>query len=94
MHLILSGEFKDETKDSAKVYNAVMFVVSHANTFKWRTRKVVRAAYEERFVVSVKQTAGLDKWEKTDAAKLAKEDDEDVTTEEEDSPYYCSDYSD
>ncbi|KFZ23337.1 hypothetical protein V502_02200 [Pseudogymnoascus sp. VKM F-4520 (FW-2644)] len=94
LHLILSGEFKDEKKDSAKVYNAVMFVVSHANTFKWRTRKVVRAAYEERFVVSVKQTAGLDKWEKTDAAKLAKEDDEDVTTEEEDSPQYGSDYSD
>lgn len=92
--MILCGEFEDEKKDSAKVYNAVMFVVSHANTFKWRTRKVVRAAYEERFVVSVKQTAGLDKWEKTDAAKLAVEDAGDVTTEEEESVYYGSDYSD
>lgn len=71
-----------------------MFIVSHANTFKWRTRKVVRAAYEERFVISVKQRAGLDKWEKKDEAKLAVEDDGDVTTEKEDSVYCGSDYSD
>jgi hypothetical protein len=90
----LNGKFEDETKDSVKVHNAVIFVVSHANTFKWRTRKVVRAAYEERFVISVKQRAGLDKWEKTDAAKLANEDEGDVTTEEEESVYYGSDYSD
>ncbi|KFZ07378.1 hypothetical protein V501_06515 [Pseudogymnoascus sp. VKM F-4519 (FW-2642)] len=94
LHLILNGKFEDETKDSVKVHNAVMFLVSHANTFKWRTRKVVRAAYEERFVISVKQRAGLDKWEKTDAVKLAKEDEDDVTTEEEESVYYGSDYSD
>lgn len=59
-----------------------------SGTFK----SVVRAAYEERFVVSAKQKAGLDRWEKTDVAKLAKEDDGDVTTEEEDSDcYYESD---
>ncbi|OBT66557.1 hypothetical protein VE03_03703 [Pseudogymnoascus sp. 23342-1-I1] len=92
LYLILYGEFEDETKDSAKVYNAVIFVVSNPKTFKWRTRKVVRAAYEERFVVSVKQRAGLDRWEKEDAAKLAVENDGDVTTEVE---YvdYGSDYS-
>jgi hypothetical protein len=90
--LILLGEFQDETKDSAKVFNAVLFVVSHWGTFKWRTRSVVRAAYEERSIISAKQRAGLDQWEKTDAAKLAEEDDDDVTTEEEDSDcYYESD---
>jgi hypothetical protein len=53
------------------------------------------AAYEERFVVSTKQRARLDQWEKTDAAKLAVEDDGDVTTEEEMSDcYYHSDDSD
>jgi hypothetical protein len=67
--------------------------VSHAATFKWRTRSVVRAAYEERFVISTKQTVGLDKWEKKDAAKLAVEDAGDVTTEEEELDY-ISDYSD
>jgi hypothetical protein len=94
LYLILRGEFEDETKDSTKVYNAVMFIVSHAHTFQSRTRKVVRAAYEERFFVSVKQRAGLDKWEKTDAAELAEEDEDenDVTTEEEEEPiYFCYD---
>lgn len=95
LYLILFGEFQDETKDSAKIFNAVLFVVSHSATFKWRTRSVVRAAYEERFVISAKQRARLDQWEKTDAAKLAVEDDGDVTTEEEDSDYYYnSDYFD
>jgi hypothetical protein len=68
LYLILLGEFKDETKDSAKVFNGVLFVVSHSGTFKWRTRSVVRAAYEERFVLSTKQRARLNQWEKGDAA--------------------------
>jgi hypothetical protein len=73
----------------------VLYLVSHAATFKWRTRSVVRAAYEERFVVSAKQKAGLDKWEKKDTAKLAVEDTGDVTTEEEESDgYFNSDFSD
>jgi len=55
--MIVLGEFKDETKESAKIFNAVLFVVSHSGTFKWRTRSVVRAAYEERFVISTKQRA-------------------------------------
>lgn len=54
----------DETKDSAKVFNAVLYLISHAATFKWRTRSVVQAAYEERFVVSAKQIAALDKWKR------------------------------
>ena len=95
LYLILQWDFKDEMQDSVKVFNAVLYLVSHAATFKWRTRSVVRAAYEERFVISTKQTAGLDKWEKKDTAKLAVEDAGDVTTEEEKSDcYYTSDYSD
>jgi hypothetical protein len=94
LYSIMLGDFKDDTKDSAKVFNAVLYLVSHAATFKWRTRSVVRAAYEERFVVSTKQKAALDKWEKKDPAKLAVEDAGDVTTEEEESDcYYNSDYS-
>lgn len=95
LYLILLTDFKDEMQDSAKVFNAVLYLVSHAATFKWRTRSVVRAAYEERFVISTKQTAALDKWQKKDAAKLAVEDAGDVTTEEEKSDFcYTSDYSD
>lgn len=94
LYLIMLGDFADEIKDSAKVFNAVLYLVSHAATFKWRARSVVRAAYEERFVVSAKQKAALDKWEKKDPAKLAVEDAGDVTTEDEESDYYYdSDYS-
>ena len=70
-------------QDSAEVFNAVLYLVSHAAKFKWRTRSVVRAAYTERFVISTKQAAVLEKWEKNDAAKLAVEDAGDKTTEEE-----------
>ncbi|KAG9227928.1 hypothetical protein BJ875DRAFT_35711 [Amylocarpus encephaloides] len=93
LYLILLGDFTDEAKDSTKIFNAVLYLVSHAATFKWRTRSVVRAAYEERFVVSIKQKAALDKWEKKDPAKLAVEDAGDVTTEEEEPDYFDSDYS-
>lgn len=95
LYLILLWDFKDEMQDSAKVFNAVLYLVSHAATFKWRTRSVVRAAYEERFIISTKQRAGLDKWEKKDTAKLAVEDAGDVTTEVEESDCcYTSNYSD
>ncbi|CZT46372.1 uncharacterized protein RSE6_06790 [Rhynchosporium secalis] len=88
LYLIVLGEFVDEVKDSAKIFDAVLYLVSHPATFKWRARTVVRAAYEERFVVSAKQRIALDKWERTDLDKLATEDSEDVTTEEEDSDFY------
>ena len=78
-------------KDSTQIFNAVLFVVSHSGTFKRRTRHVVRAAYEDRFAISTKQRARLDQWEKTDAAKLAAEDERDVTTEEEMSDGYDCD---
>lgn len=88
MHLILLNDFKDETKDSAKVFNAVLFVMSHSSTFKWRTRRVVRAADEERFVPSVKQRAKLDQWAKGDGTERVAEEDRDATTEEEESDHY------
>ncbi|TVY35360.1 hypothetical protein LOCC1_G008014 [Lachnellula occidentalis] len=101
LYLMLLGEFSDEVKDSAKVYNAVLYVVSHPGTFKWRTRTVIRAACEERFILSDKQRASLDKWRRGEAAKLAadrdEDEDEDVTTEEEwdndVDEYYGSDFS-
>ncbi len=88
-------------QDSAIVFNAVLYLLSHAAIFRWRTRSVVRAAYEERFVISTKQYFKqfylnlLDKWEEKDTAKLTVEVAGDVTTEEEKSDcYYTSDYSD
>jgi hypothetical protein len=91
LYLILIGEFRDENKDSMKVFNAVLFIVSHSATFKWKTRTVIRAAYEERFVVTLKQMARLDGWLKGDTEADV---DADVTTTDESSDeYYNSDYS-
>jgi hypothetical protein len=89
LYLIVRGEFEDGNKDSNKVFNAVLFIVSHAATFKWRTRAVLRAACEERFVLSAKQIGRLQQWEKEEAVKQAEDERGDVTTEEE----VMSDYS-
>ncbi|KAI4680848.1 hypothetical protein J4E81_010032 [Alternaria sp. BMP 2799] len=89
LYLILLGEFEDDKMDGDKAYNAVLFVLSHPATFKSRTRAVVRAAYEERFVVSQKQIKRLDQWLKGDTA----DEGEEATTTDEESPedYYGSD---
>ncbi|KAI3065770.1 hypothetical protein CBS147353_8222 [Aspergillus niger] len=41
--LILAGELGDEANDSAKAYNAVLFIVPHPGTLKYRTRTILRA---------------------------------------------------
>lgn len=55
-------KFEDENKASMKIFNAVKFVVSHRAIFKYKTRKIVRASYDERFCATAKQVADLDKW--------------------------------
>jgi hypothetical protein len=92
LNLLLVGTFENENKDAAKIFNAVLFVLSHSATFKLRTRAVVRAAYEERFVLTPKQISGLDKWP---VGKETEDDiEDDVTTEVEDfsDPDFDSDY--
>lgn len=92
LNLLLVGTFEDENKDAAKIFNAVLFVLSHSATFKWRTRVVIRAAYEERFVVSAKQMSRLDQWPVGFSEEKEGEIDDDVTTEEESSDYCSDDY--
>lgn len=87
LFLILRAELADEKKDSMKLFNAVMFVVSHPGTFKNRTKRVIRAAYEKRFVLTLKQRAGLDRWLKGEPVDCPT----DVTTEEEVDYYSDSD---
>jgi hypothetical protein len=91
LYMLLLGEFQDEQKDSIKVFNGVLFVVSHPGTFKLRTRTVIRLAYEERFVTTEKQRTALAKWVKKGAG-FGEEMEEDLTTSEE-SEYYDSDFS-
>ncbi|MCJ1243079.1 hypothetical protein MMC30_000276 [Trapelia coarctata] len=54
LYLIFTAEFADEVKTRQKVYEEVLFVVSHRGIFKYRARKTIRTAYEERFHVSEK----------------------------------------
>lgn len=89
LYLIPHAQFGDETKDSVKLFNAVMFIVSHPRTFRYRTRRVIRVAYEERFRVTTKQRTRLDEWDKREATNYTT----DATTEEESGYYFDSDDS-
>jgi hypothetical protein len=60
LYLILHTQFGDESKNSMKLFNIVMFVISHLGTFKYRTKRVTRVAYEERFRLTIKQKTRLD----------------------------------
>ncbi|KAJ6016511.1 hypothetical protein N7540_011102 [Penicillium herquei] len=87
LFMIIRGEFRDEKKDSVKVYNAVLFIVSHPGTFKQGTRTAVRSVFEERFVVSKKQQIQLDRWRQGDTSIPSGEEN---TTEDDfdsDEPY-------
>ncbi|KAK0732024.1 hypothetical protein B0H67DRAFT_606564 [Lasiosphaeris hirsuta] len=84
LHLFLVQESWD-VGDRNAAYNAALFVVSHPRIFKYRTRKMVRAAFEDRFRVSDGQRKSLDKW----PVGSSSSSEEDVTTEDED--FYDSD---
>ncbi|KAJ5159328.1 uncharacterized protein N7500_008979 [Penicillium coprophilum] len=90
LFLIILGEFNDENKDRAKVYNAVLFVVSHPGTFKQGTRVAVRSSFDERFVLSTKQRIQLDRWKREDTTTRSGDE---GTTEEEYDELYLSDGS-
>ncbi|KAJ9160968.1 Isoprenoid biosynthetic process [Coniochaeta hoffmannii] len=77
LYLFLLDEFASEVKDQNSAYNVAFFVVSHRRIFQYRTRKMVREAFEARFRVSDKQRKNLDKW------PIGSQEGEDVTTEEE-----------
>lgn len=78
LHSMLRSDFKDKVGDAARIFNAVLFVVSHPGTFKSRARTMVRAAYEDRFMTSPKQKARLDQWTRPVA-----DEETDKTTEDE-----------
>ena len=83
LYLIRLGEFENEEEDSWKVYKAVFFVVSHPGTFTKTTRTVIRAAYEERFVLEVDQLWRLNEWENSDDEAESSDSEDDRATDEE-----------
>ncbi|KZM27763.1 isoprenoid biosynthetic process [Ascochyta rabiei] len=86
--------FQSNDKHKNTIFNAVLFVVSHPGTFKWKTRNAVRAVYESRLMLSVKQRVNLDRWHELDSSEQTDTQKDDVTTEEENLDWYDSDYSD
>jgi hypothetical protein len=78
------GDFKSEVKDSNTAYNATLFVISHPSIFKPRARKIVQEAFEERFNISDKQLKELNKWSIDSSLS---EEEEDITTTEENTDY-------
>ncbi|KAJ5881485.1 uncharacterized protein N7529_000157 [Penicillium soppii] len=54
LYQFMLGDFKSDVSDSNMAYNAVLFVASHREIFKYKTRNMVRAAEEERFDMSEK----------------------------------------
>lgn len=62
-------------------YNAVLFTVSHRIIFKYRIRRLVKEALEERVELTERQRMGLDKWLINEPQEKVRQED-DVTTEE------------
>ncbi|KAI2479936.1 hypothetical protein Ptr902_08117 [Pyrenophora tritici-repentis] len=94
VYSILQDTFQSNDKHKNTIFNAVLFVISHHGTFKWKTRNAVRAVYESRFMLSVKQRVNLDQWHELDSSEQADTHEDDVTTEEDNLDWYDSDYYD
>ena len=93
LYIFVLGVPESDVSDQNRAYNATTFVVSHHRIFKYKTRKMVREAFEMRFTMSYKQRHGLDKWPIDDSSRgNSREDEDDATTEEEDFAW-DSDYS-
>lgn len=82
LYVFLLGEFASDARDSNMAYNATLFVVSHRAIFKYKTRNMVREAFEERFQASEKQQAGLDKWP-LNRGSVDESQEDDATTDAE-----------
>ncbi|KAK7429718.1 hypothetical protein QQZ08_003744 [Neonectria magnoliae] len=94
LYLFLVEELESPGRDGPRAYNAVLYIVSHRRKFKYRTRKMVREAFESRFMVTHKQRVGLDKWPIATPQREGGQDTEGTTEEETFDHFMDSDWSD
>jgi hypothetical protein len=80
LYLLLLGQLENVDKDVPKLYNAVVCVLLNPGTFKYKAKRMVRAAFESRFGVTTKQRSKLDEWERRGGGV----DENDATTDEDD----------
>ncbi|KAI0516863.1 geranylgeranyl pyrophosphate synthetase [Xylaria bambusicola] len=89
LYMFLSDGMASEPRDKTMAYNAAFFVVSHLRMFGVRTRKMVRMAFDERFGLTVKQRANMDKWPLKNS--MGGESSDDDQTTESGGSFYDSD---
>lgn len=79
-----TGKLGAANRDADLAFNAVMFVVSHTLVFSWKIRKVVRDAFEDRFILSRRQRRALNTYPVEDrACDVAQEEGEKMAEEED-----------
>ncbi|KAK4145833.1 uncharacterized protein C8A04DRAFT_35404 [Dichotomopilus funicola] len=92
VYMFLSDDARAQDRNAA--YNAAFFVVSHREIFGARTRGIVREVYEDKFSVTDKQRAVLDKWSKAEISDDIDKGESETTEPEERGYLYDSDDSD
>jgi len=55
-----TGELGAADRDADKAFETALLVVSPPGTFGWKVRKVGREAFEDRFIISLRQRAASD----------------------------------
>ncbi|KAI0436851.1 geranylgeranyl pyrophosphate synthetase [Xylaria telfairii] len=93
LYMFLLDGLVSVVQDKAMAYNAAFFVVSHPRIFRYRARKMVRWAFDERFGITDKQRTDMDKWPlKNSSGGGSSEDDQTTVSEgygyDDDSDYY------
>lgn len=62
LYLLSRVDLEDEIKTRQKMYQMILFIVSHRTIFKYHACKMIRAIFEKRIVMSKKQKMNLNKW--------------------------------
>lgn len=60
LYVLIKRDPEDEAKTHQRMYEVVLFVVSHRDILKYHARKTVTAAYKESFAVPERQRKVLD----------------------------------
>ena len=91
IYIVLTTETQ-ELRDLNRIYDAVLYVVSHPRTFTLDMRSVVIEAYLDRFPASRKQRGTLETWLTKYATDFADSEDEDYYSMSYDPYAYDSDF--
>ena len=89
---MVKGENIRDPKELSKLYNSVLFIVSHSATFRPRMRYHMYHVARNKCNFSMKQWIQIESWYKPD--ELGEDEDDDDDSDEGESYCYCSDDDD